>query len=100
MKKYLAVFFLFYATATLAIPLNGSFEENSDGSFLVNADDGYHEFSGWADEEDDDTLDVYVKDIHGNIYVGKAHRNFSKGYALDLRNEATGDFAAGYIYPK
>jgi hypothetical protein len=80
-----------------ASEMSGTFEEHPDRSFNVNVSDGYHELYGWADEFDDDTLYVHVKNNRGDEYVGKARRGLHGGYSLDLHNEATGEVVTGYI---
>lgn len=89
-------------SSSVQADFNGTFEDNSDGSYNVTVSDGYHEFYGYADEQDDDTLTVNLKDNFGNTYVGQAHRNLHGGYALDLRKDVPYNVepVRGYIYSR
>lgn len=90
---------LFFIINANAYELNGTMQDNNDGTFAVTlqSNTGY-EYIGTANVQGDGTLliNVVADDEGRENYLGIARPSLY-GYRLELRNNASGELATGIL---
>lgn len=95
-KAFLALIILFsLSTAIYSYTLNGFIHENDDATYVVTlANIAGRYYLGSAELRADETFEIRVQDMYGEMYSGVAIKN-NGVYELNLHNNATGKAASG-----
>lgn len=102
MKQLLCmILVLFMYISSFAYDFTGTLSDNGNGTYTISGqnDTGF-QLNGIADEQDNETLHVILKDKYEQQYTGTARDNGDGTYDLVAKNQVTGEIVTATLDKK